>query len=140
MIEVGNIVTVNGQPGLWVVARAAPGEHPPRTRWRVWIERDGRRFERLVGIGDLVVMRRPTFVNGENISHDGIAAEVIADGGDDVVLNLPSRSHRHRGANVNLHLTAGRIVVGKADLVLENLKLLLKGNRDDDNQAVTVSP
>jgi len=129
---VGDIVTVTGQPGRWVVSGPST-DLPPGRRWRCISRRpDGRETARVVGDGDMtLVQAAPVFEPARRLRHWAEEVEVLDDLGDRVRVAVPARrkpagTSPITGAPVYLGIPASASDVSKPALVLDNLSTLLQ--------------
>jgi hypothetical protein len=124
----GDIVSVVKHPGIWIVVGPGINAVPACQHWRVRQKAsDGLLIGLTVFEGDLTLLHRPNLGAGRTILHQGVESVIIADLGDRVRLTSPAQSRPlDHEPIVTVHISSCESELGKADVVLENLRQLLK--------------
>ncbi|MCB1441759.1 MAG: hypothetical protein KDJ72_01955 [Methyloceanibacter sp.] len=123
-MHVGDIVTIWGKAGLWVLIRPAESAVPPGTR--VLCREVRRNVEFIAGQGDLSLVARPELTPGMALDFNGRRITVAQIEGDNIKIATSAKSNRvplpHGG---HVAFGEGQATVPLAALVAQNWRTLI---------------
>jgi hypothetical protein len=121
-MQIGDVVSVRGRPGNWVVIEPDTGALPV-LRWRVRQRNmQGAYTAHVAGEGDLALVTRPLFDAGQKVRYRGLDAVVVSDDGATVRVRYDETSFLRGGGRI-VHL-GSEADAHRANLVIENLSTL----------------